>query len=60
MAWPTLLAKRLKENKSTQHVAVVNQGISGNQVLRDGAGISALARCSYATRREVGILLRHQ
>lgn len=44
MAWPTLLAKRMKENKSTQHVAVVNQGISGNQVLRDGAGISALAR----------------
>ena len=44
LAWPTLLAKRLKENKSTQHVAVVNQGISGNQVLRDGAGISALAR----------------
>jgi len=43
-AWPTLLAKRLKENKSTAHVAVVNQGISGNQVLRDGAGISALAR----------------
>jgi lysophospholipase L1-like esterase len=44
MAWPTLLAKRLRENKSTQRVAVVNQGISGNQVLRDGAGISALAR----------------
>jgi lysophospholipase L1-like esterase len=44
LAWPTLLAKRLKENKSTQRVAVVNQGISGNQVLRDGAGISALAR----------------
>jgi lysophospholipase L1-like esterase len=44
LAWPTLLAKRLQENKSTQHVAVVNQGISGNQVLRDGAGISALAR----------------
>jgi len=43
-AWPTLLAKRLQENKSTAHVAVVNQGISGNQVLRDGAGISALAR----------------
>ena len=44
MAWPTLLAKRMKENKATQYVAVVNQGISGNQVLRDGAGISALAR----------------
>lgn len=44
LAWPTLLAQRLQRNKSTQHVAVVNQGISGNQVLRDGAGISALAR----------------
>jgi lysophospholipase L1-like esterase len=44
MAWPALLAKRLKDTKSTQHAAVVNQGISGNQVLRDGAGISALAR----------------
>jgi lysophospholipase L1-like esterase len=43
-AWPTLLAKRLRENKATQHVAVINQGISGNQVLRDGAGLSALAR----------------
>ncbi len=43
-AWPTLLAKRLSMNKATQQVAVVNQGISGNQVLRDGAGVSALAR----------------
>ena len=44
LAWPTLLAKRLAANKATAHIAVVNQGISGNQVLRDGAGISALAR----------------
>ncbi len=44
LAWPTLLAKRFAANKGTQNVAVVNQGISGNQVLRDGAGISALAR----------------
>jgi lysophospholipase L1-like esterase len=43
-AWPTLLAKRLNANKATRHIAVVNQGISGNQVLRDGAGVSALAR----------------
>jgi lysophospholipase L1-like esterase len=42
-AWPTLLAKRFNSDK-TQRVAVVNQGISGNQVLRDGAGLSALAR----------------
>jgi lysophospholipase L1-like esterase len=43
-AWPTLLAARLNKNKGTEHVAVVNEGISGNQVLRDGAGVSALAR----------------
>jgi hypothetical protein len=43
-AWPALLAKRLNSNKGTQRVSVVNQGISGNQVLRDGAGLSALAR----------------
>jgi len=43
-AWPTLLARRLNQNKPTQHVAVVNLGISGNQVLRDGAGSGALAR----------------
>jgi lysophospholipase L1-like esterase len=43
-AWPTLLAKRLSANRATRHIAVVNQGVSGNQVLRDGAGVSALAR----------------
>jgi lysophospholipase L1-like esterase len=43
-AWPTLLAKRLNANPNTRHISVVNQGISGNQVLRDGAGISVLAR----------------
>jgi lysophospholipase L1-like esterase len=43
-AWPALLAKRLAANKATRKVAVINQGISGNQVLRDGAGVSALAR----------------
>lgn len=43
-AWPALLAKRFSETKSAQHVAVINQGISGNQVLRDGYGASTLAR----------------
>ncbi len=36
--------QRLNANKATPHAAVVNQGISGNQVLRDGAGLSALSR----------------
>ena len=44
LAWPTLLAQRLRLNRGTTHVAVLNQGISGNQVLRDGAGVSMLAR----------------
>lgn len=43
-SWSALLARRLSANKATQNAAVVNQGISGNQVLRDGAGLSALAR----------------
>ncbi|MCL4813727.1 MAG: SGNH/GDSL hydrolase family protein, partial [Vicinamibacteraceae bacterium] len=43
-AWPSLLAERLRRDERTQHVGVVNQGISGNQVLRNGAGVSMLAR----------------
>lgn len=43
-SWPALLAKRLNASPATRNVAVVNQGISGNQVLRDGMGVSALAR----------------
>lgn len=42
-SWPDQLAQRLHDNK-IDNVSVINQGISGNQVLRDGAGISALAR----------------
>lgn len=43
-AWPALLAERLANEKRGARVAVLNEGISGNQVLRDGAGVSALAR----------------
>lgn len=42
--WPAILAERLVTNPATSRVAVVNEGISGNQVLHDGAGVSALAR----------------
>jgi lysophospholipase L1-like esterase len=42
--WTAVLAKRLAANKATAHVAVLNQGVAGNQVLRDLAGVSALAR----------------
>jgi len=42
--WAAVLAKRLAANKATAHIAVLNQGVAGNQVLRDLAGMSALAR----------------
>jgi lysophospholipase L1-like esterase len=41
--WPDLLANRLNA-QGGQPWGVVNMGISGNQVLSDGAGQSALAR----------------
>jgi lysophospholipase L1-like esterase len=40
--WPDVLARRLKD--AGMALAVLNQGIAGNRVLSDGAGVSALAR----------------
>jgi lysophospholipase L1-like esterase len=40
--WPDQLAKRLAA--SNGRMAVLNEGIAGNRVLCDGAGVSALAR----------------
>jgi lysophospholipase L1-like esterase len=42
--WPDELARRLQENADTRLVAVLNQGIGGNCVLRDCLGPSALSR----------------
>lgn len=42
--WPDLLAARLNARSGTAGWGVVNHGISGNRVLSDGAGESALAR----------------
>jgi len=43
-AWPALLAKRLQDNQATSGLGVINMGISGNRVLRNNIGASALAR----------------
>lgn len=43
-SWPSQLSKRLRANAATAHIAVLNQGISGNRVLRDNTGVNALAR----------------
>jgi lysophospholipase L1-like esterase len=43
-SWPSVLAQRLLSDPATSNIAVVNEGISGNRLLADGAGVSALAR----------------
>jgi lysophospholipase L1-like esterase len=42
--WPDNLARRLQADARTANVAVLNQGIGGNRVLRGGLGPPALAR----------------
>jgi lysophospholipase L1-like esterase len=48
--WPDQLARRLEGN-----VAVLNAGISGNRVLGDGAGVSALARFDRDVLMQTGV-----
>jgi lysophospholipase L1-like esterase len=42
--WPDDLAARLQSNSGTSRLAVLNAGISGNRMLHDFVGTSALAR----------------
>jgi len=44
MPWPSILARRLGALRAAAPRSVVNMGISGNRVLREGAGSSGLAR----------------
>ena len=43
-SWPEILAERLQATPELRNWSVINTGISGNRVLRAGAGESALAR----------------
>ena len=52
--WPDLLAKRLADDHGAP-LAVANEGIGGNRILHDGAGISALARFDRDVLAEPGI-----
>ena len=52
--WPDQLARRLAGRKSPG-VAVLNAGISGNRVLGDGAGVSALARFDRDVLMQTGV-----
>ncbi|WP_129793849.1 SGNH/GDSL hydrolase family protein [Sphingosinicella sp. CPCC 101087] len=42
--WPDFLARRLRADPRTGHLAVLNHGIGGNRLLRDGLGPNTLAR----------------
>jgi lysophospholipase L1-like esterase len=52
--WPDQLARRLAARKGGA-VAVLNAGISGNRVLGDGAGVSALARFDRDVLMQTGV-----
>jgi lysophospholipase L1-like esterase len=54
-SWPALLAARLAARKDTANIAVGNMGISGNKVLRDGAGVSAVARFDRDVLSQSGV-----
>ncbi|RDS80354.1 SGNH/GDSL hydrolase family protein [Dyella psychrodurans] len=42
--WPDVFAERLQADPKLSSIAVVNSGISGNRILHDGGGPSALSR----------------
>lgn len=54
--WPDMLAQRLKDTaKKSPALAVLNEGIGGNRVLHDGAGVSALARFDRDVLAQPGV-----
>ncbi len=54
--WPGYFAKRLQSDKRTANLGIVNVGISGNQVLRNGGGM--LGGLSALTRLERDVLMQ--
>src|SRR5262249_19735450 len=54
-SWPSLLSERLLANPATASLSVLNLGISGNRVLGDGAGVSALARFDRDVLAQPGV-----
>jgi lysophospholipase L1-like esterase len=54
-SWPSILAQRLQANPATANLAIVNQGISGNRVLREGTATNALARFDRDVLSQPGV-----
>ena len=53
--WPDALANRLGAEKRAAPLAVVNEGIGGNRILYDGAGVNALARFDRDVLAQPGV-----
>ncbi|MCF8359851.1 MAG: SGNH/GDSL hydrolase family protein [Prolixibacteraceae bacterium] len=53
--WPDILSEKLLENPATKNVAVLNQGIGGNCVLRQCLGSSALNRFERDVLKQHGV-----
>jgi lysophospholipase L1-like esterase len=54
--WPDMLANRLASERQLPGLAVVNEGIGGNRVLYDGAGVNALARFDRDVLAQPGVV----
>jgi len=53
--WPDDLARRLQADPRTKNLAVLDEGIGGNRVLRDNTGPSALARFNRDALDQAGV-----
>jgi lysophospholipase L1-like esterase len=53
--WPSFLAQRLLSNPGTANLAIIDEGIAGNRVLRDAQGVSALARFDRDVLAQAGV-----
>ena len=52
--WSDGLSRRLRADPATADIGVLNQGIGGNRLLRDGAGPNVLARFERDVLAQVG------
>jgi lysophospholipase L1-like esterase len=53
--WPDVLAARLQADPRTRSVSVLNAGIGGNKLLKDGSGQAALARLDRDVLAQPGV-----
>jgi lysophospholipase L1-like esterase len=53
--WPDQLAKRLAAGTNASNLAILNEGIGGNRILHDGAGVNALARFDRDVLAQPGV-----